>query len=85
MSQHTRQIVNTSLESDQMVKRAKADRGSDQCHTKRLLNHVAVVSLEAYLHSLTQVDASLPGRREAEMAYYINAYNAMTLWGILHG
>jgi hypothetical protein len=40
--------------------------------------------LEAYLHSLTQIDASIPARREAKIAYYINAYNAMTLWGILH-
>ncbi len=43
-----------------------------------------VHALEAYLHGLTRVNAGLPARREAKMAFYINAYNAMTLWGILH-
>ncbi len=40
--------------------------------------------LEAYLQSLTQIDPALPSREEAKTAYYINAYNAMTLWGIMH-
>ncbi|QDV82205.1 hypothetical protein TBK1r_11300 [Stieleria magnilauensis] len=43
-----------------------------------------VQALEAYLHGLSQVDAGLPSRREAKMAFYINAYNAMTIWGILY-
>ncbi len=51
-------------------------RWRNQCYDVR--------ELEAYLHGLSQVDADLPARREAKMAYYINAYNAMTLWGILH-
>lgn len=37
-----------------------------------------------YLLSLSHVDPNLPSQREAVMAYFINAYNALTLWGILH-
>ena len=39
--------------------------------------------LSAYITSLSQVDPSLPSSHEAMMSYYINAYNAMTIWGIL--
>ncbi len=37
----------------------------------------------AYITSLSQVDPLLPSNDEAMMAYYINAYNALTIWGIL--
>jgi hypothetical protein len=40
--------------------------------------------LQAYIHSLTRIDPSVPSSHEAMMAYYINAYNALTIWGILH-
>lgn len=43
-----------------------------------------VRALEAYLHGLSQIDTELSARHEAKMAFYINAYNAMTIWGILH-
>jgi Protein of unknown function, DUF547 len=39
--------------------------------------------LGAYLHQLAQVDSSRPASYEATLAYYVNAYNALTLWGIL--
>jgi hypothetical protein len=32
------------------------------------------------LFQLTQVDPSRPSSREATLAYYINTYNALTLW-----
>ncbi len=40
-------------------------------------------TLRNYLDSLGQADASLPATREAQLAYWINAYNALTLEGIL--
>jgi len=43
-----------------------------------------IQSLESYLHHLGQADPSLPANGQARMAFYINAYNAMTIWGILH-
>lgn len=40
--------------------------------------------LQAYIHSLTKFDPSIPSSNEAMMAFYINAYNALTIWGVLH-
>lgn len=53
------------------------------CYRKWQSNHRDVQQLEGYLQELALVDSSLPSTREAMMAYYINAYNAMTVWGIL--
>lgn len=36
------------------------------------------------LHGLSLIDTELPARHEAKMAFYINAYNARTIRGILH-
>lgn len=43
-----------------------------------------VRSLEAYLDDLSQVDVGVSASQDGKMAFYINAYNAMTIWGILH-
>ncbi|WP_442508029.1 DUF547 domain-containing protein [Novipirellula sp. SH528] len=53
------------------------------CYSQWQQYNSDVRKLESYLQSLTQVDPALPARHEAKMAYYINAYNAMTIWGIL--
>lgn len=39
--------------------------------------------LQGYLNDLSQVDPARPASGPATLAYYINAYNALTLWGIL--
>ncbi len=46
-------------------------------------NSSDVQTLEAYLNRLGCVDRSLPATKEARLAYWINAYNALTLYGIL--
>ncbi|MEM1305777.1 MAG: DUF547 domain-containing protein [Planctomycetota bacterium] len=43
----------------------------------------AVASLDAYLGLLSTGDAARPAAREATLAYWINAYNAVTVKGIL--
>ncbi|HUY90112.1 MAG TPA: DUF547 domain-containing protein [Pirellulales bacterium] len=40
-------------------------------------------SLEKYLASLSQADVAKPAAREAKLAFWINAYNAVTVEGIL--
>jgi hypothetical protein len=40
-------------------------------------------ALEAYLSSLSGASASRAGSREARLAFWINAYNALTIHGIL--
>lgn len=40
-------------------------------------------ALQQYLLHLSQVNPSLPAPREAQLAFWINAYNAVTLEGIL--
>jgi hypothetical protein len=40
-------------------------------------------ALDRYLSHLGEVDRSRPAPREAELAYWINAYNALTIKGIL--
>lgn len=42
-----------------------------------------ILALEEYLLTLGTVDPNLPASQEARMAFYINAYNALTLRGIL--
>jgi len=54
------------------------------CYSEWRVCQHDVAQLRAYLENLSQVDASLSVTREVTMAYYINAYNAMTIWGILH-
>lgn len=44
------------------------------CDTRRL---------QTYLFHLSQVNPSPPASQKSILAYYINAYNALTLWGIL--
>lgn len=40
-------------------------------------------ALNGYLKSLSQADATVPAAREKKLAFWINAYNALTLEGIL--
>ncbi|MCA9061744.1 MAG: DUF547 domain-containing protein [Planctomycetaceae bacterium] len=40
--------------------------------------------LQAYIHLLTTADPTIPSSKDAQMAYHINAYNALAVWGILH-
>lgn len=40
-------------------------------------------ALDQYIAHLSQASLSLPARREAQLAYWINAYNAVTVRGIL--
>jgi hypothetical protein len=40
-------------------------------------------ALKKYLESLAQADPALPASREARLAFWINAYNALTVYGIL--
>jgi len=40
-------------------------------------------ALERYLEQLSQVDPNKPSSREAKLAFWINAYNAVTVEGIL--
>lgn len=53
------------------------------CYSKWAEHRCDVNRLQAYLFHLTNVDPSRPSSREATLACYINAYNALTLWGIL--
>jgi len=46
-------------------------------------NPRAISVLYHYLISLGEVDSRLPASRQGKLAYYINAYNALTIWGIL--
>lgn len=39
--------------------------------------------LYLYLCSLATADSSLPHSQEAELAFFINAYNSLTIWGML--
>ncbi|MEN1682238.1 MAG: DUF547 domain-containing protein [Planctomycetota bacterium] len=43
----------------------------------------AVAQLDGYLATLSAVDPRQPAARESELAYWINAYNAVTVRGIL--
>ena len=40
-------------------------------------------ALDAYLATLSRADTSQPAQRSAQLAFWINAYNAMTIRGIL--
>ena len=40
-------------------------------------------ALDAYLNTLSTANSNLPASREAKLAYWINAYNAVTVKGIL--
>jgi hypothetical protein len=67
---------------DALLGRYVDDRGQ-VCYSQWQEDCCDLNRLGAYLNRLTLVDPSLPATREATMAYYINAYNALTLWGIL--
>lgn len=43
----------------------------------------AVGKLDAYLNQLSTADTTKPATREAKLAYWINAYNAVTVRGML--
>ena len=43
----------------------------------------ATAKLDAYINHLSIVDPKQPAHRESEIAYWINAYNAVTVKGIL--
>ena len=42
------------------------------------------VRLQNYLNHLSRADLTLPATKEAKLAYWVNAYNALTLAGILN-
>lgn len=42
-----------------------------------------VRGLEGYLNALARADATQPAARASRLAYWINAYNALTVWAIL--
>jgi hypothetical protein len=52
-------------------------------YTKWKATPADVQALDAYLASLAAVDLSQPASRPAELAYWLNAYNALTLKGVL--
>lgn len=41
-------------------------------------------ALSDYLNQLSEVDTDAPSSRDAKLAFWINAYNALTIAGILH-
>lgn len=53
------------------------------CYRAWKVDTDAVARLHAYLVGLGHVDVRHPSASSARMAFYINAYNALTLWGIL--
>lgn len=53
------------------------------CYRKWKNDPAAVGQLEGYLHSLGTVDLQKSVSREQELALYLNAYNALTIWAIL--
>ena len=46
-------------------------------------NDADVQQLDAYLHTLSSAGTHLPATRETQLAFWINAYNAVTVRGIL--
>ena len=46
-------------------------------------NHADITSLNQYLVSLSGANPNVPAKREAKLAFWINAYNAVTVHGIL--
>ncbi len=69
-------------ELDTLLRHYVDDRGR-VCYGDWAEHRGDVHRLQAYLFGLTQVDPSRASSSQAAMAYYINAYNALTLWGIL--
>ena len=59
------------------------DQRGRVCYRQWAKNSCDINRLQSYLFYLTHVDPSQQATQEATMAYYINAYNALTLWGIL--
>lgn len=59
------------------------DEHGQVCYSQWARNDADVALLEQYLHSLGAVDPNLPASQEGRMAFYINAYNALTLRGML--
>ncbi|MEP3479919.1 MAG: DUF547 domain-containing protein [Fuerstiella sp.] len=66
-----------------MLLRHYVDGRGRVCYRHWAKNGCDINRLQTYLFYLTQVDPSRQATQEATMAYYINAYNALTLWGIL--
>lgn len=53
------------------------------CYSEWKCDPQSVNQLAAYLQEFGRLDLQRPASRNATMAGYINAYNALTLWGIL--
>lgn len=70
------------LSFDRLLRRY-VDENGQVCYSQWARSDADVALLEEYLHSLGAVDPNLPASQEGRMAYYINAYNALTLRGIL--
>lgn len=66
---------------DQLLQQFVDERGVDYAAWQS--DPPANKALEHYLQSLSAVDLKLPASRSAQLAYWINAYNALTTYGIL--
>ena len=53
------------------------------CYQAWQENCASVAQLDAYLHSLGHADVDGTASLNAELVFYINAYNALTIYGIL--
>lgn len=69
-------------EFDALLKRYVDEHGQ-VCYSRWKANGGDVDRLTNYLFQLGRVDPSATASRESKLAYYINAYNAVALWGIL--
>lgn len=59
------------------------DKKGQVCYSRWRSNGCAKQALNNYFYELARVDTTLKSSRAAKLAYYINAYNALTIWGIL--
>ncbi|MBX7075074.1 MAG: DUF547 domain-containing protein [Pirellulales bacterium] len=59
------------------------DRKGDVAYARWQFTSADIGALDGYLEELSRADPSLPAARDARLAYWINAYNALTVRGIL--
>jgi hypothetical protein len=70
---------------DSLLRRFVDCRGM-VCYQAWIADHEAVAQLYDYLCSLGSVDTKAESASvAAKLAFYLNAYNALTIWGILQG
>ena len=78
-------FVEVSHESWRRLLGHYVDEDGQVCYAAWQADRRAVCALRDYLHSLGRVDATdvTADNRDARLAFYINAYNALVVWGIL--